>query len=70
MAATRGACLRAATVEHRPVYEEPLALMACMVGGQFAGAEFLQTHPAGDWPSGAAKPARAKYRSDTERVSY
>jgi hypothetical protein len=32
-------------VERRPVYEEPLGLMACMVGGQFAGTEFLQTHP-------------------------
>jgi hypothetical protein len=36
---------QAQCVERRPVYEEPLGLMACMVGGQFAGAEFLQTHP-------------------------
>jgi hypothetical protein len=32
-------------IERQPVYEEPLGLMACMVGGQFAGAEFLQIHP-------------------------
>jgi hypothetical protein len=27
-----------------PAYEEPLGLMACMVGCQFASADFLQTH--------------------------
>jgi hypothetical protein len=32
-------------IERQPVYEEPLGLIACMVGGQLAGAEFLQTHP-------------------------
>ena len=32
-------------VEHRPVYEEPLGMTTCMVRGQFAGAEFLDSHP-------------------------
>jgi hypothetical protein len=32
-------------VERTPAYEEPLTLMACVVGGQFAGADFLQSHP-------------------------
>jgi hypothetical protein len=36
---------QAQCVERRPVYEEPLGMMTCMVRGQFAGAEFLETHP-------------------------
>ena len=32
-------------IERRPVYEEPMSMMACMVGGQRAAAEFLQLHP-------------------------
>ena len=31
--------------EQRPVYDPPLSLMACMVGGQRAAAEFLANHP-------------------------
>jgi len=38
-------CLGAECIEHRPVYEEPLSLMACSVGGQIAAAEYLKTHP-------------------------
>ncbi len=36
---------QAQCVERQPVYEEPLGLMACMVGGQRAGSEFLESHP-------------------------
>ena len=32
-------------IERRPVYDEPLSLLACVVGGQSSAMEFLQTHP-------------------------
>jgi hypothetical protein len=31
-------------VERRPVFDQPLTLMGCMVGGQRAGAQFLDNH--------------------------
>lgn len=31
-------------VERRPVFDEPLTLIGCMVGGQRAGAQFLENH--------------------------
>lgn len=31
-------------VERRPIFVEPLTLMGCMVGGQRAAAQFLETH--------------------------
>ena len=52
-------------VEHRPVYEEPLGLMACMVGGQFAGAEFLQTHPGWRLAKWRCETGPQKYQSNT-----
>jgi hypothetical protein len=32
-------------IEHRPVFEQPLNLMECVMGGQFAAAQFMQQHP-------------------------
>jgi hypothetical protein len=31
--------------EQRPVFEDPLTLMSCMMNGQKTGAEYVRDHP-------------------------
>ena len=42
-------------VEQRPVYEEPLSIMTCMVRGQFGVLSSWQPTRIGDWRAGVAR---------------